>query len=366
MALNLATKASQKGIRPFIDDFAETANVLGFCRTLTEELKFGNLPVLTVGDGDDNLFVKNRNLLYWTGFRWPIGPDAKEYVHDRSKSYVAPSAAFVSCSKRLKSNEGLRVLLLVNADTDDARWRPRFSIIDEVSEMEFPVVSWSALANYYGDKIENVNSAISNGKLRLKDYTPDEFVEFNNQERKEVKKKNPKLNPPQLGFTDVYNSWHRPGFCLLQDENKGLCLLTGQDEGSYFVVELPKKVSTIEAALEVLIPEEARVPGVKRQGEWFFVPCSEKEVPALKDTILLFDTYNTCSSCCECIFMPLDDENSNKHLIQTSDGRVGKDGYLYAYKASLMHDHHDEVSMDGWCYLVKNTAITSYSEGGVD
>lgn len=56
-------------------------------------------------------------------------------------------------------------------------------------------------------------------------------------------------------------------------------LFAGMDEGSYFVVELPGKATTIRAALDILKPELVRridagkVPGATytRQGEWFFI-----------------------------------------------------------------------------------------------
>lgn len=376
MVINIATKKAQKKISelcafPLTNladiELAKSADIRQFCRTLTETFRWNKFPLIALNSDDGKLtgstmFLKKGNLLYYSNDCWPVSID-DNFIKVHLSSLNAPSGAFVSCPTRFPDNEGMRVLLLINADTDDARWKPLYSVVGEITDADFPVVSWSALANYYDDKIENVNSALSNGRLRLKDYTPDESIAFTDEDKKERRKKNPKLIPPRLGFTAISTGWHRTGFCVLYDEDKKICLLTGQDEGSYFVVELPKKVSTVEAALDVLIPEEARVPGVKRQGEWFFVPCDEKDVPALKDTILLFDTSYDSE---RCVYMPLDDDRSNKHHIETCDGRVGKDGYLYVLNVTMGHDQHDEVSMKSWCYLIKNTAVSSYSEGGVD
>ena len=55
-----------------------------------------------------------------------------------------------------------------------------------------------------------------------------------------------------------------------------------------FLVKLPKKAKDIEDAYAILIPEnvkEAKIQGlnVKRQGEWFFIPCTETPEMELSD-----------------------------------------------------------------------------------
>lgn len=50
-------------------------------------------------------------------------------------------------------------------------------------------------------------------------------------------------------------------------------LLVGMDETHHFVAQLPRVgVKSVAHAHRLLKPREAREPGTKRQGEWFFVP----------------------------------------------------------------------------------------------
>lgn len=382
MAFNLKTQKAlaklQEGGLP--QDIATGADILEFCRTLQSvDLRCGkhDLLLLNVCQGNANnsaVFVKKKNGLYYSGYKWPL---SEYHVHNedafKSENFDAerveeridnnidtvPSAFIINCPKRLKANEGYRSLLLLNADSDGATYQPDYELVDDFPDHCFPVVSFSALAYIFDDDINTVIAHFSDGRLRVKDYTADERIPFTDEEKKQARRKKPNLTPPELGFVKVGNQWHRSGFVLLHDEADKLCLLAGQDEGSYFIVELPKKVNTIADAMDVLIPEEARVDGAIRQGEWFLVPCDEKEVPAVNETLLLFDGEGEA-------YLPLDDENSNKHLIYCSEGRVGKDGYVYLKNGTLEHDEHASVSLDGWCYVVKNTAVRSFSVGGVD
>ena len=383
MAFNLKTQKALTKLREegLPRDIATGADIVEFCRTLQSvDLRCGkhDLLLLHVNQGDPNhcaVFVKKRNLLFYSGFEWPfkgyygvtdIDPfDAQNFDPENMERRIGeniddvPSAAIVNCPKRLKANEGFRSLLLLNADTDNATYEPQYQLVEEFGDQAFPVVSFSALAHMYDDDFSTVCARLADGRLRLKDYSADERIPFTEEEKKQARRKKPDLTPPELGFVQVGNQWHRSGFALLHDEADKLCLLAGQDEGSYFIVELPKKVNSIADAMEALIPEEARVHGAVRQGEWFLVPCDKEEVPSLNDTVLLIDHGSAA-------YLPLDDENSNHHTIETSDGRVGKDGYLYLKDPTLEHDEHQSVSIEGWCYVVKNTAVRSFSVSGVD
>ena len=384
MAFNIKTQKSLTKLREegIPQDIATGADIVEFCRTLQSvDLRCGkhDLLLLHVNQGNPKgcaVFVKKKNLLFYSGYDWPFrsyygssegddfdssnfdGDHVEKRMSDNIDGGVA-SAAIVNCSKRLKANEGFRSLLLLNADTDNAAYQPECELVSEFDGREFPVVSFSALAYIYDDEMSQVNARLADGRLRVKDYTPDERIPFTDEEKKQLRRKKPKLTPPELGFVQVGNQWHRSGFTLLQDEADKLCLLAGQDEGSYFIVELPKKVNTIADALDVLIPEEARVNGAVRQGEWFLVPCDEEEVPAVNETLLLIDGNGDS-------YLPLDDQSSNRHNIYCTTGRVGKDGYVYLKDTTLEHDEHQNACLDGWCYVVKNTAVRSFSVGGVD
>lgn len=55
-------------------------------------------------------------------------------------------------------------------------------------------------------------------------------------------------------------------------------VLAGYDESALFICELPKAVESFEEACDSLMPKEVKLAfSYKRQGEWFFVPVSQKE-----------------------------------------------------------------------------------------
>jgi len=367
MVLNLKTKAAQSIIanEGLDNEVRDSADILNFCRTLNGSLlRYGSHDLLIVApekyQDDHGVFIKKNNALFYVGDVSDVGYGSyfDRRVSNTAEKILPASAILVSCPKRMPKQKEFRVLILINADDEYATFNGHYGLVDW-NTLEFPMVSFSALTHFYGDNIQKVHSALGKGKLRLLDYTPDERIKYTDKEKRERRKKKPNLTPPKIGFSATRSGWHRSGFCLFYDESKKICLLSGQDEGSYFIVELPSKVDTIDQAMDVLIPKEARVPGTIRQGEWFFVPCKADDVPLLHDTILLIDAIDG-------VHLPLDDIDSNRHIIETSDGRVGKDGRLYLYDPLVSHDEHETVNFDGWCYVVKNTAVRSYSESGVD
>jgi hypothetical protein len=54
------------------------------------------------------------------------------------------------------------------------------------------------------------------------------------------------------------------------------------------------------------------------------------------------------------------------HSICTDDGRVGKDGKTYILNPTLQHEDHGDVDAHGWFTVVRNTAVVSFSQEGVD
>jgi hypothetical protein len=178
------------------------------------------------------------------------------------------------------------------------------------------------------------------------------------------------IKPPQPGFTMInYQGstrtaeWHRTGTVLLTDGK--MYILMGRDGDQYFGVELPDACSTIQDAQAMLVPEDAQ--GCQRQGEWFAVPVPREEVPEKRDCALLFETWKSSYGNNSEIYLPIEDDDSNHHSIFTSDGRVGKDGVFYAFCPTVCHDEHEELCPgDGWYRFVRNTAVRSFSEEGVD
>lgn len=259
-------------------------------------------------------------------------------------------------TKRNPANKELKNIILLNADAGgEGDSSSPFEIVSEVAQYKMPIVSFQCLEQFYPDSIFAIKE-IANGRLVLLDYTPDEAFDLTKDEKKLVQK-NPKLPAPKLGFTRVGDRWHRSGTCLFHDKKKDRYLLLGQDEGTYFGCELPKKCKTIDEAFKALTPKEVIGKYYQRQGEWFIVPVLEKAVPSIQQCVFLFDDDG---------ILPKDDKESNNHYVHTSDGRVNSKGQVYAYGGEMAHEEHASVYWEKWVTFYKNTALRSVSQQGVD
>ena len=144
-----------------------------------------------------------------------------------------PSAILVESKKK---PDGVKRLMLVNGDqngNDD----PELSFVDEYSGMSMPTTSFACLERFFkeGEGLKR----ICNGKMKVVDYTQDERRPLSEEDKKVLaRKKNNRPTPPEPGFTLVGREWHRSGTVLFQDQERGMCILMGQDEGTYFGVEL--------------------------------------------------------------------------------------------------------------------------------
>ena len=56
--------------------------------------------------------------------------------------------------------------------------------------------------------------------------------------------------------------------------------------------------------------------------------------------------------------------NSNPHTI--SGKKVVVSDKVYAYDGNIYHDEHKAVAFEGWVTFIKNTAVRSVSQQGVD
>lgn len=223
-----------------------------------------------------------------------------------------------------------------------------------------PTCSFDCLQRFYEDEVPVVDKLLS-GQLRLLDSTTDQSIALTKAEKKVKEVAN--LIPPEKGFSVVgwgtNRKWHQSGTVLLYDKVHKWYLLVGQDEGTYFGVQLQgkPKTNTVLAAFEDLIPTPVKEKPYVRQGEWFIIAADPP--PDHKDCILGFLVGGE-------VFLPLETSDSNQHRIFTYDGRVDKNGKIYALNPSLHHDEHQTVSMKGWCTFYKNTAVRSFSQEGVD
>jgi hypothetical protein len=219
----------------------------------------------------------------------------------------------------------------------------------------FPTISFNCLSRFL-NKSGKANPLLAakylaEGKIIVIDATADKTI------------RNSK-GCPALGFTRVAthgkykNDWHRSASVLFSYDNR--MIIMGQDEGSYFGSEIAydEKIKTVNQAFKALMPKHLwRKKGLLRQGEWFFVPVSEKNVPASHKCILAYDVA--------CLTRDRDD--SAKHAIYSDDIRI-LDNKVFALDPHMEHSEgdHQNVEFEGWCTFERNTALRSYSEEGVD
>jgi len=261
--------------------------------------------------------------------------------------------------------------------------------------------------------IKDVSFEIASDRIVLLDFKPDQkmpetrknVIDGFHEAKRNKKKVNGvsarrdylnSLTPPSPGFTLMDSShgklqWHRASTCIISHKmtskaKKTDYWLIGMDEGAYFGCVLKDSVKNIEEAFNSLMPAAARnSSGFIRQGEWFAVPISEKEVPSLLEAIYFGE--GNASIC-----LPVQDERSNRHYVCVGESssfrnsmngefRLNKKGTLFARGFSLVHkepaseggyetgEHEDlnTPTSSQWYTFHENTALRSVSLGnGVD
>lgn len=119
-------------------------------------------------------------------------------------------------------------------------------------------------------------------------------------------------------------------------------LLVGHDERNYFMAQLPKAVSTVQKAHEVLKSVPSTAEKVKRQGEWFFTPL--KDLDYLKGLPVHWKA-------------PLG-QSRNLHI---ADQLVrGKKGQLYV-RGKVRHPEHKTVEFQSWQQVQHNREVVRNS-----
>lgn len=270
-----------------------------------------------------------------------------------------PGGMVVNCQKRMGANVGLKELILLNGDVYDygpENNSPDYELVGEFSALGLPTTSFQCLSRFY--QTDEALVRLSNNKLKLIDYTVDEHRDLTKEDKNILRRKKDNIpKPPEAGFSLVSNNnkWHRSGTTLFWDQEKEICLLLGQDEGTYFGVRLPKKAKNIADAYTILMPKGVG-DNYKRQGEWFMVPVEESEVPLVPECVVEADE----------IVLPRDHEDSNDHRVRAAHIRVNKNHVIFAFHPNVEHEEHAEIKGMGWYKFIKNTALEAYSQQGVD
>ena len=278
--------------------------------------------------------------------------ECRSGTHDYNDDYrLLPSAVMVPGGPK-----GWRNTLLIGGDSDE------LNVVEVRDGTPAATISFLCLSRLvrYADPLK-LAGMLHSGKIKLLDFTKDETREVSAADRKK-RKEGKTVLPPKSGFTCIGEGdgvvWHRAATVLLRHGRRRILL--GQDGGTYFGCELKGVPNTIKEAFISLVPEHIRkVRGVARQGEWFVVPVAAKNVPAVTECAALSD---------DGIDLPVDDKDSARHTVTSSDIRIAKNGLVYADGGCLSHSQgdHDDVSMENWHVFERNTAVRSFSQEGVD
>jgi len=268
---------------------------------------------------------------------------------------------------------GQQFLLVQDGDEDGSK------LVGIKNEKLATTVSFQCLAELLRlpDSLD-ASLEVASGKVAIVASTPDESKPVSAAVKEKIRslRKSKKtasdirdaLKPPQAGLTLVglgssgKAAWHRSATVLLSNGKK--TYLIGQDEGTYFGCELADNPKTIDDAYTSLTPKEARVAGVKRQGEWFAVPVLSTKVPPESDCLASGQDGD------HSIVLQRQTPDDNKHELYVEHGgeyRIDSTG-VFASGCELRHEEHETMKLPRhkWFKFFRNTAVRSVSQEGVD
>lgn len=199
----------------------------------------------------------------------------------------------------------------------------------------------------------------------IKDFTSDSIIR--------------QKKSPGAGYVHTYgDEWHRSASVLFENQLTGLYILMGVDDDQYFGCSFAMEeaiAQSISEAYKALMPEHIRdtLPEyISRQGEWFFVKLDGK--PEDYDGAEKIHFNNDHIEQQYVLKSRNDSPVSNTHVVECRELWLINDSYginngnkIPIFKnPTVYHNQHPELSMEGFCWPVENTAIKSYSEEGVD
>jgi len=350
----------------------EIADEIANYKSVDELMHTKVVPAKFSLNSDPEFKVKN-NIIYVTIREYNYNNSVRDYaptgvvrgIWRRRKDY-APTGVVI-CLDRLPEGIRERVtkqakrLVICAAD----RKGNQLNDVSEKRKAHFlcPSMSFECVARLLDKKskssdksIRRVFEAVAFGSIAIVDFIPDEHKALSKAEKTMYRseKKRESMKPPAPGYTLVGSQWHRPATVLLMDTNTKIHYMMGQDDGQYFGVQLAGTPKSIANAFADLMPKEAlNNAGVLRQGEWFAIPVTEKDVP---------QGFGEIPS----MVLPKDSPKSNDHVLEAGEIRIGN-GFAYARSFCMEHDQHRTMrGKSGWYKFMKNTAIKSVSVEGVD
>jgi hypothetical protein len=129
--------------------------------------------------------------------------------------------------------------------------------------------------------------------------------------------------------------------------------LIGMDESHLFIAELPNNlgpINKIKDAHNVLKPnnvleKEKKTNRIKRQGEWFFIPTTQKEIELIEDNSNLIEKK-----------MPLRSNvriSRNSHIADQLIN-IGEEQFV---SGKISHIEHKTLKLQGWFKVVLNNEV---------
>jgi hypothetical protein len=129
--------------------------------------------------------------------------------------------------------------------------------------------------------------------------------------------------------------------------------LIGMDESHLFIAELPNNlgpINKIKDAHKVLKPnnvleKEKKTNRIKRQGEWFFIPTTQKEIELIEDNSNLIEKK-----------MPLRSNvrrSRNSHIADQLIN-IGEEQFV---SGKISHIEHKTLKLQGWFKVVLNNEV---------
>lgn len=313
-------------------------------------------------------------------YPWLISDPANGIVVERAlnntkralSKYEKQYFGFVAVPYKKKSQ---KYLLAINGDEGVDNETP-----DSVENCDSFTMSFECVRRLLDLKGVNEVAERLQKTLKVVDFDNDDYIEFTKKETNVFQKwanagrQGPlPLEPPKAGYTARYSDWHRSATVLLYDSEKKASFLIGQDENTYFGVQLVDNPKTVEDAyVSLQHPAVRGKTNVARQGEWFALSVTEDEVPSVAECVAEVTPGNDTDTIeQEYVCFNLnraEGPESARHQIQASEIRVSKNGVVYAKDATLTHERGDHVDLntDGWVAYYRNTAVQAVSVEGVD
>lgn len=132
--------------------------------------------------------------------------------------------------------------------------------------------------------------------------------------------------------------------------------LIGYDEVKCFISQLPEHAASVKEAHRMLRPLGVG-PKARRQGEWFFAPCSQAEVKTLQDHMKRSKGNRIHADSKK--LTPI--ERGSTHCM-TNYVTIGETHFVRGEIIDTRALRHHSLNLEGWHRVVRNNEITAQED----